>query len=80
MSPLHGLLTVLLYIMVQQLENNLIVPQIMRKSVGLHPVITMVSLLIGFKLGGAMLAILSLPLVLTGQTILAEIYKRRIRV
>lgn len=76
-STVHGLLAILLSTVIQQLENNLIVPQVMRKSIGLHPVITMVSLLIGFRLGGAILAILSLPIVLTLQTILAEVYKRR---
>ncbi len=76
-SPLLGSLAVLLYIIIQQLENNLIVPQVMRKSIGLHPVVTIVSLLIGFELGGPLLAVLSLPLVLTVQTILKEIYNAK---
>lgn len=70
MSPLHGLLVILVSITVQQLENNLIVPAIMRKAIGLHPLVTIVSLLIGFRLGGTMLAILALPLVLTIQAVL----------
>jgi predicted PurR-regulated permease PerM len=80
MSPLHGLLTLLLYLVVQQLENNLIVPQVMRKQVGLHPVVTMVTLLIGYRLGGVLLAVLSLPIVLTAQTILTAVYRRRFAV
>lgn len=63
-SPLHGVLVILLSILVQQLENNLIVPQVMRSTIGLHPIITIIAILIGFELGGAVLAILSLPIVL----------------
>lgn len=69
-SPLHGFMVIGLYLVVQLLENNIIVPAVMKQTVGLHPIITIVSLLIGFELGGVLLAVLSLPLVLTGQIIL----------
>jgi predicted PurR-regulated permease PerM len=72
-SPVHGLLTIALYVLVQQLENNLIVPQIMRKTIGLHPVITIIALMIGFRVGGALLAILSLPIVLVIQVLIQEL-------
>ncbi len=73
-SPLHGFLTIGLAILIQQLENNLIVPMIMKKAVGLHPVITIIALLIGYRLGGALLAILSLPLVLVIQVTIRHLY------
>lgn len=76
-SPLHGFLVIGLSIIVQQLENNFIVPGIMKKTIGLHPVVTIVALLIGFRLGGAMLAVLSLPLVLTLQAILKHYFSSK---
>ncbi len=73
-SPIHGFLTLGLAILIQQLENNLIVPMIMRKAVGLHPVITIVALLVGYQLGGALLAVLALPFVLVIQVSLRHLY------
>lgn len=73
-SPLHGLLVAALYLIVQLIENNIIVPNVMKQTVGLHPLVTIISLLIGFELGGVLLAVLSLPLVLTAQIILSHLY------
>ncbi len=64
-SPTHGFLTILISIIVQQLENHLLVPNIMRKTTGIHPVVTIAAILIGFRLGGPLLAILSLPIVIS---------------
>ncbi len=69
-SPTHGFIALALSILVQQLENNLFVPKIMQHAIGLHPVITIVTLLIGFNLGGPLLAILALPTILSLQVIL----------
>lgn len=74
MSPIHGLVVIGISTIVQQLENNFIVPQIMKKTIGLHPVVTIVALLVGFKLGGFMLAVLALPIVLTIQAILKHYF------
>lgn len=72
-SPTHGLLALGLSILVQQLENNIIVPKVMQKAVDLHPVVTIISLLLGFQLGGPGLAILTLPIVLSIQVILKHL-------
>lgn len=61
-SPLLALITIILYIVVQQLENNLLVPKIMQKTVGLNPVVTILVLLIGFKLAGFTGMILAIPI------------------
>lgn len=73
MSPLHGLAALVVSLVVQQLENNFIVPKIMQKAAGLSPVITILSVMIGFKLGGALLAILSIPLVLVIRVVYSHI-------
>lgn len=73
-SPTHGLLTLGLTILVQQLENNIFVPKIMQHATGLHPVITILVLMIGYRLGGPPLAILALPLVLSLNLLLSHLH------
>jgi predicted PurR-regulated permease PerM len=71
-SPTLGFLAIFVAIIVQQLENNLLVPKIMEKAIGIHPVIIIIALLIGFSIGGIALAILSLPLVLVIQVLISH--------
>ncbi|HBP00737.1 MAG: hypothetical protein UY41_C0025G0007 [Candidatus Moranbacteria bacterium GW2011_GWE1_49_15] len=61
-SPLTGLLVLGSFTALQQIEGHVIVPQVMKKAVGLNPVVVILVLLIGIKLGGIMGAILSVPL------------------
>ncbi len=61
-SPATGFMVLGGYVIIQQLENNVIVPQIMKKTVGLNPIIVILVLLIGAKIGGTMGAILAIPI------------------
>ncbi len=74
-SPTHGFATLGLTILIQQLENNFIVPKVMQKASGIHPVITIFSILIGYQLGGALLAVLSLPFVISVRVIIEHLRK-----
>ncbi|MFH2085719.1 MAG: AI-2E family transporter [bacterium] len=69
-SPIIGLGALILSIIIQQLENNLIVPKVMQSTTGTQPLITIIVLLIGFTLGGIAGAILSMPLYLTLQIVI----------
>ena len=60
-APWKGLAVLILYVVVQQLENNILVPKIMQKAVGLSPVIIILAILIGAKLLGIVGAILAVP-------------------
>lgn len=78
-SPIIGLYCTILYLIVQQLENNLIVPVIMKKVTGLHPIITLIAMVIGGKLAGVMGVLLAVPSTMFVETILIEsqkIYKK----
>ena len=68
-----GLAAVALYLIVQQLENNLIVPYIMKKAVGLSPIISLIALIIGGKLAGIIGVLLAIPTTLFIETIVLEI-------
>jgi len=63
-TPTMAIAVTALYILVQQLENSFIVPFIMRKAAGINPIVTILTVLIGFRLGGFGGAALSIPLYL----------------
>lgn len=67
-----GFSTMALYVIVQQLENTLIVPMVMKRAVGLNPVFTLVALLLGGRVGGILGVLLSIPILLFTETILRE--------
>lgn len=73
-SPVTALATVALYFLVQQFENSVIVPKIMQKAVGVKPLITIIALMTGAKLGGVMGAILAIPGYLVLRIIVEEVY------
>jgi len=72
-SPVMALAVAALYFLIQQLENSLIVPQIMAKEVGINPLITILGLIAGFKLGGVVGAILAVPIILMIEIVFEEI-------
>lgn len=75
-SPLHGGAVILLYFLIQQFENNLIVPLVMRRAVGLNPLVVIISLMIGLSLGGPAGAVLSIPIVLIGEVLVPYFMNR----
>ena len=68
-SPVLALSVVALYFIIQQLENNLVVPLVMKRSVGLSPLVTIISVMIGARLAGVVGAILAIPTFLVIQSI-----------
>lgn len=70
-SPTLALILVLVYVAIQILENNILVPRIMQKSVGLNPIIVILGITIGSKFFGIAGALLSIPFI----ALLIVIYK-----
>jgi predicted PurR-regulated permease PerM len=71
-SPIKALVAAVLLLLTQQVESNFIVPNVMRRSVGLSPVIVILALLIGGKLFGIAGTILSVPVAATVSVIIQE--------
>lgn len=71
-SPILALYCIILYIIVQQLENNLIVPVVMKKVTGLHPIVTLIVMVVGGKLAGIIGVLLAIPTTIFIETILIE--------
>lgn len=75
MSPILGLIVVAWYVLVQQLENHIIVPMVMKRSLGLNPVAVILALLIGGKLLGITGIIISVPVAAAIGVLLEEFVK-----
>lgn len=73
--PILGVYCAILYLVVQQLENNLIVPIVMKKATGLHPIVILIAMVIGGKVAGIMGVLLAIPSTIFIETILIESQK-----
>ncbi|KKW18371.1 MAG: hypothetical protein A2131_01330 [Candidatus Sungbacteria bacterium GWC2_49_10] len=60
-EPTFALWIIGLYVAVQQIESNVIVPVVMRQAVGLSPLVVLIALAVGAKLGGVLGIILAVP-------------------
>ncbi|MBC8015740.1 MAG: AI-2E family transporter [Sporomusaceae bacterium] len=60
-SPSLAFKVILFYIIVHQLENHIIVPNIMGHTINLHPVVVIISLLIGYQLLGIVGMMVAVP-------------------
>lgn len=60
-APVLGAWVALLYVIVQQMENHLIYPLIVRNAVGVPPLLVIIALLVGGKLGGFIGLVLAVP-------------------
>jgi len=76
-SPLLALSVVVLYIVVQQLENHLLVPKIMQRVVGLNPLITIIVILVGVKIAGIVGGVLAVPIATAIQVFLSDIFEHK---
>jgi predicted PurR-regulated permease PerM len=60
-SPELALYTVIAFIVIHQIESHVLVPILIGRNVGLHPVIVIVALLIGIEAGGFLGVLISVP-------------------
>lgn len=71
-SPLMGGLVAVLYWAIQALENNFIVPFVMRRAVGINPLTSIVLILMGLRFGGVLGALLVVPYYIVVRVVLRE--------
>jgi predicted PurR-regulated permease PerM len=57
------------YFVIQFFENNILVPRILSQNADVNPLVTMMSILIGFKLYGVVGGLLSIPIYIVIRTI-----------
>jgi len=76
-GPTLALLTLGLYVIVQQFESHLIYPLVVRKVVGVPPLLVILALLIGAQLAGFLGVLLSVPIAAALQEFVNDIRKKK---
>lgn len=68
------LYAVIAMLIVQQIDNHFLAPQIVGNSVGLHPVFTMMAILIGGNVGGLIGMLIAVPLAASSNVLFSSWY------
>jgi len=61
-SPLTALVTLIVFIAIQQIESHILTPQVMKRAFEINPVLVLIALFTGAKLGGTIGILASVPL------------------
>jgi predicted PurR-regulated permease PerM len=79
LSPIQGILVLILHLVYQQVENAVICPAIYNKALNLYPALGFLAVLIGASLFGILGAFLALPIAASIPVIVNyhESYKQR---
>ncbi len=77
-SPILALFVAGLYYVIQLVENNILVPKVMQKAVGLNPIVSITVLLIGFKIAGVVGAILSIPVATAISVFVKDLFEHKV--
>ncbi len=65
-----------LYVLIQQVEANLLIPRIMGRSLNLHPLVVLVAVILGGSLAGILGVLIAAPTVATLRVLGEYIYRR----
>lgn len=76
-DPVSALWVLLIFFAIHQIEGNVLVPLLTKQAVGLHPVVVIISLLLGYQLAGIMGVLAAVPAAAVFQEILEEIARQR---
>lgn len=75
-SPELALVVAALYLVFQLIESNVLVPMVMRSTIGISPLLVLVSLLVGVEVGGLVGAFLAVPLAASIEIVLSRLQAR----
>lgn len=76
-SPELGFKVLAFFIIIQQIENHVIYPAVVRKVVGVPPLVVILALIIGGTLAGALGVIVSVPLASAFMELVDDIEKKK---
>jgi predicted PurR-regulated permease PerM len=77
LNPLtHAIVVLIAAIILQQVENNFLVPRILGGSLGLHPVIILIGAVVAANLAGVIGLLLSAPILATLRLIGSYVYRK----
>ena len=75
-SPELAVIVAGVYIVIQLVEGSVLVPMVMRNTIGLSPLLVLLSLLVGAAVGGLVGAFLAVPIVASIEIVLARLQAR----
>jgi len=74
------MLVIGLYVVIQQIEGNVLVPRILGRSLNLHPMVVLVGIIVGGSLAGILGMLLAAPVLATlrvvGHYVFCRLYDR----
>ncbi len=76
-SPTLAMFVIILYVVVQQLENYIIVPKVMGRTVGANPLVILLAILVGFQIAGLIGMIVAVPIVAATTAFLLDFREQR---
>ena len=76
-EPWFGFAVLIMFVIIQQFENHLIYPLVIKKIIGIPPILVILSLLIGVKLAGFFGILLSIPVAVVAMEILNDIAEKK---
>lgn len=77
-QPILALWAILGMLLVQQVDNNLVAPKIIGDSLGLHPLFTMLAILIGGDVGGLFGMLTAVPIFASAKILFSKWYNENI--
>lgn len=76
-SPPLALVVILFYVIIQQFENHLIYPLVVRKIVGVPPIMVILAIIIGGSVGGFFGILLAVPIATTLREFLNDVMMKK---
>lgn len=74
-SPIQAVIVAAFFLILQQLEGNIIVPQVMNKAVGVHPMLILLAAMIGGTLLGFVGVLIAVPITAAASVIIGSLYQ-----
>lgn len=75
-SPVHGVAVLVLYLVIQQVENTILVPKVFQKVSGFSPLVILLAILTGADLFGLVGALVAIPLTMVGIVIFKHVWAK----
>ena len=70
------LIVLIAYFLIQQVENNLVVPKVLGDAVELHPIFVMAGVIVGATVGGLLGALIAAPSIASARILLSYAYSK----
>jgi predicted PurR-regulated permease PerM len=75
-GPQAVVAVLIVYLILSQVEGSIVTPRVQSSAVELHPALVMMVIILGFAIGGIVVALLSIPFIAVGRDIVSYLYLR----